>query len=167
MRCGARVYTSLVLVGVVAGFIGCGADDAVRAEVVAYAVGDWRCEIPVTGDDASLFGSAIEIEATVRAEGDDHGEVEFNMLGLAARHEPFTGTWRLDGTDLDVEIPDELATSYHMRGVDIDTGHLEIVEDAQGAETQAVDVARDGDVVEFGWADPWSGDPTAMSCTKA
>lgn len=40
-------------------------------------------------------------------------------------------------------------------------------EDAAGAELVPVDVERDGHTVVFGWADPWSGGPTEMACTKA
>ncbi len=34
------------------------------------------------------------------------------------------------------------------------------------AEQQLVDVDRHDDTVVFGWADPWTGDDTEMTCTK-
>jgi hypothetical protein len=53
------------------------------------------------------------------------------------------------------------------RGVDIATDRVEIQEDAAGAELLPIEVERAGDTVVFGWADPWSGDPTEMTCSKA
>jgi hypothetical protein len=156
------------VVGAIA-VVGCAADDAVRAEIVAYAEGDWACALALPYDDvAGSSGQTMDVAATVEADDDSSGNVTFSIGGAGLEGmPPFTGTWRLDGTDLEVEIPDELTTSYAMDGVDLDTERIDILEDADGAEVQVVDVARDGDTVEFGWVDPWTGDDTSMRCTKA
>lgn len=154
---------------VIAVTAGC-ADRAVRAAVVAYAEGRWRCETVPPPAATRLFPdevSSVAIDATVTVEDDTSGEFVFSINGPVGMARQFSGTWRLDGTDLHVEIPAFVTTSYAMEGVDLDTKRLDIQEDAEGAEVLVVDAERHGDTVEFGWADPSAGGNWAMICEKA
>lgn len=171
---GRQVVAGLAPIGpALAGCAGAArgvAEDAVRAEIVEYAEGDWRCQLELPASavaDMPENWSTLRIEATVRSTGDAAGEVVFTIdLGGVGEHES-SGVWALDGTDLQVDMSTVVETSYAMAGVDLATDRIEIREDDPGAGLVPVDVERDGDSVRFGWDDPWTGEPAAMTCTKA
>jgi hypothetical protein len=125
---GGYVVAGLRVVGLAR--VGCAddvkraTDDVVRAEVVDYAEGDWRCELvlPAEAIPATLGGSGtLGVDATLRATGDAEGDVVFAIDSRVGAGRGIAGAGELDGTDLKVDIPALVETSYAMAGADIAT----------------------------------------------
>lgn len=159
---------------------------AARDAVVDFAEGAWTCDVAFA-EGYPAGQNEWTAEAVIKANDGNSGEFAVSIGSSAPESEveiAFQGEWHLDGPDLEIVMLEQTFTvtqdgsvetypidesdlaRYAVAGTSLQTRGIEILTVDEGHDPLSVDIARDGDTVEFSWADDL-GDESAMTCVKA